>query len=102
MEVFDLTPEQEKAFKKLKSVVKECYKLKIGFVNILDRTYAYNKDMINHLDVDANYELPCIQYGYPPNVIDTIGGCSFADDQGMHSIQLTSKGRKVFNKENGI
>ena|SRR3989344_4118904 len=102
MEIYNLTANQKKAFKKLQSAAKECKKLKIGFFNVLDTTYAFNQDMIETMDVDADFELKCIEYGYPYESMKTIGGCSFADDQGMHSIKLTNKGRKCFNDEQGF
>ena len=100
MEIYELTENQLKAFKALKSAANKCTKLKLGFFNILDTTHAYNKDMIEIIDVDANFELPCSEFGYPYETMPTIGGCSFADDQNLHSIKLTAKGRKVFNFEN--
>lgn len=99
MEIYELTENQLKAFKALKSAANKCYKLKIGFFNVLDTCYAYDKNLINKMDVDANYEIPCGEFGYPYESFPTIGGCSYADDQILHSIQLTDKGRKVFNAE---
>lgn len=99
MKIYELTDEQLKAFKALKSAANKCYKLKIGFFNVLDYTYAYNRDMIEAMDVDANYELPCLEFGYPYNTMPAIGGCSFADDQNYHSIKLTAKGRKLLRDE---
>ena len=99
MEIYELNENQLKAFKALKSAANKCYKLKIEFFNVLDTTYAYNRDMIETMDVDANYEIPCLDFGYPYETMKTIGGCSFADDQVLHSIKLTAKGRKVFDAE---
>lgn len=99
MEIYELTEHQLKAFKALKSAANKCYKLKIGFFNVLDTTFAYNKDMIEKMDVDADHEIKCSEFDYPHESMPAIGGCSFADDQNCHSIKLTPKGRKVFIAE---
>lgn len=99
MKIFELTEKQLKAFVALKRAAKLCEKEKIGFFNVLDTTYAFNKNYIETMDVDANYEISCCDYGYPYENMKTIGGCSFADDQILHSIKLTPKGRKIFEDE---
>jgi len=99
MEIYELTENQLKAFKALKQAANKCYKLKIGFFTVLDTTYAFNKDMIEKMEVDANHEIACSEFDYPDESMPAIGGCSFADDQNCHSIKLTHKGRKVFNAE---
>lgn len=98
MEVFELTTEQEKAFNAMKRAVAKCKKLKIGFFDVLGTTYAYDKGKIERFDVDANYELDCGKYGYPPNSL-SVGGCSYADDQIIHSMLLTNNGRKIFEND---
>lgn len=95
MEIYELNKEQQKAFNKLKKAADECNKLKIGFIN-------KNGSIIADFDVDANYEIECITYGYPYNNINNLGGSSYADDQNLHSFKLTTKGRKVFEAEFGI
>lgn len=99
MKVYELTEPQLKAFKALKVAAKKCNKLKIGFFNVLDTTFAYDRNMIEDMEVDANYDLNCLEYGYPYETMKTIGGCSYADDQRMHSIKLTPKGLKSFDNE---
>lgn len=46
-EVFDLNPEQQKAFNRLKKAYKDCEKLGVLFVNIYGRLEAYDKKMVN-------------------------------------------------------
>lgn len=98
MDVLELTTKQKKAFKAMKLAVAKCKKLNIGFFDVLGETFAYDKANIEIFDVDKDYEFACIDYGYPPNSL-SIGGCSYADDQTIHSMQLTPKGRAIFEKE---
>ena len=99
MEVLTLTDKQEKAIAELKRAMAKCYKLKIGFFNVLDTTYAFDRAKIVQMDVDANHEFSCMEYGYPYTSFSTLGGCSFADDQNMHTMLLTKRGRKLFNED---
>jgi len=98
-EVYDLNKEQQKAFNALKRAADKCNKINIGFVNLYGSITAFDKSMISDFDVDADFELDCMEYGYPSNQIDNLGGCSYADDQNLHSFKLTSKGSKIFNSE---
>jgi hypothetical protein len=99
MEVYDLTPEQQKAFNRLTKAVKDCEKLKIGFVNVYGTIYAFDEKLVSHMDVDIQGDVPAIEFGYPPNSLK-LGGDSHADDQSCHTFILTAKGKKVFTEQN--
>jgi hypothetical protein len=100
MEVYDLTPEQQKAFNKLKKAANECAKLKIGFVNVYGTIHAFDSRLVSRMEVDIEGDVKAIDFGYPHNSLNNLGGDSFADDQGLHSFILTAKGKEVFDVEN--
>ncbi len=99
MDVYQLNREQQKAFNALRRAANKCAKLNIGFVNLYGSVTAFDNDLIEAFGVDANYEISCMEHGYPPNYINNLGGDSFADDQYIHSFKLTDKGRKVHQNE---
>lgn len=96
MEIYKLNKEQQKAFNALKRAVNKCEKLNIGFINIYGDITAFDKSIIKDFGVDCNYEIACMKYGYPSNTINNLGGDSYADDQSIHSFELTDKGRLLF------
>jgi hypothetical protein len=105
MEIYELNEKQKQAFKELKKAAEKCAKLKIGFVNVLDSCYAFNKDFIKDMDIEDRLtdkdpdKIWCLDYGYPYNSMKTIGGSSFADDQIIHFFRLTKKGIKAHQEE---
>lgn len=97
--ILELTPVQNKAIASLKRAITKCEKSNVGFFNILDDTYAYDKSMMTGIEGRERADIkimPCEEYSYPVTKFGSIGGCSFADDQTEHYIQLTEKGKKVF------
>lgn len=98
MEIFELTKKQQAAFYDLVYAVERCKKLNIGFFTVLEETFAFNGNLIKSFGVDEHNEVDCAKYGYPSNTL-TLGGCSYADDQNMHSFKLTEKGRKSFLRD---
>ncbi len=99
MKVYELTPVQQKAFNKLKKAANDCKKLNIGFVNLYGTITPYDKGLICDFGFDTDFEISCIEHGYPSNCISNLGGDSYADDQLLHYFKLTPKGKRVFNQE---
>lgn len=106
MEIYELKPEQKKALANLKRAITACSKAKLGFYNILDTTYVFNREYIKTLGVAENHSqrteegrISCREYGYTYNSFQSIGGDSFADDQADHYFILTEKGKSKLKAE---
>jgi hypothetical protein len=106
MEIYELKPDQKKALANLKRAISACSKAKIGFCNVLDTTYVFNKEYIKSLQIsdyksqkEEEGHVPCHKYGYTNNSFQTVGGDSFADDQIDHYFVLTEKGKSKFKAE---
>lgn len=81
-EIIDLTPEQEKAWKRLVRAVQD-FKASGGkFYSVLDTLSAYNGEHVATIDNDTGYHTASV---YMPS-IDCAGFSSFADD--WHGITL--------------
>ncbi|HHH2895377.1 TPA: hypothetical protein ACPZW7_005712 [Citrobacter freundii] len=81
-EIIDLTPEQEKAWKRLVRAVQD-FKASGGkFYSVLDTLSAYNGEHVATIDKDTGYHTVSV---YMPS-IDCAGFTSFADD--WHGITL--------------
>ena len=102
MKVYDLNKKQKEAFNELKRAVAKCKKAKIMFVNNYGTIHAYDSALVNRFDVDTpEADINCEEYGYSNNYLphDSLGGDSYADDQGLHYIFLTEKGREIFKED---
>lgn len=83
-ELIDLTPEQEKAWKRLERAVKDFRAAGGKFYSVLDTLSAYNGEHVATIDNDTGYHTASV---YMPS-IDAPGFSSFADD--WHGIELKS------------
>ena len=96
----DLTPDQQKAFNRLKKAYKDCDKLGILFVNRYSELYAFDSKKISGFGDDR-----ILAEGVEErSVYEITGGNSISivsewcDDDGLHFYGLTSKGVKLFNE----
>jgi hypothetical protein len=93
-ELFELTPEQEKAFARLEKAYKECKKVGIFFYNVYGRLSAVDGKKIEG-------------YGFEPSDISTADlhdtaksieiPNEWADD--THYWSLTAKGKRILKSE---
>ncbi|MGM8451231.1 hypothetical protein ACS6GG_24460 [Enterobacter bugandensis] len=81
-ELIDLTPEQEKAWKRLEKAVKDFRAAGGKFYSVLDTLSAYNGKHVATINNDDGYHTASVNM---PS-IDVPGFCSFADD--WHGITL--------------
>lgn len=91
-ELLALTPEQAKAWKKIKAAVKAFEKAGGEFYTVLEEVYAYNGKYVDRITGDEE-ESPHETYGARLDSISNPGLSGFADD--THYIHLTDKGRKL-------
>ncbi|EMG5716574.1 hypothetical protein V9T10_000171 [Yersinia enterocolitica] len=87
-----LTPEQFKAWKKIKAAVKAFEKAGGEFYTVLDSVYAYNGKYVDRITGDEE-ESPHETYNAHLDSIMNTGLSGFADD--THYIHLTDKGLKL-------
>lgn len=81
-ELIDLTPEQEKAWKRLEKAVKDFRAAGGRFYSVLDTLSGCNGEHVDTIDNDTGYHTASV---YMPS-IDAPGFTSFADD--WHGITL--------------
>lgn len=99
IEVCALTPEQEKAFNKLKKAYKECEKKGIFFVNIYGSLSAFDSDLVQDygdyiIRPEGVYEIELGGASYAEYL--TIPD-QFSDDN--HILGLTKKGMDLYLSE---
>lgn len=81
-ELIDLTPAQEKAWKRLEKAVKDFRAAGGRFYSVLDSLHAYNGEHVAAIDNDTGYHTASV---YMPSTTDP-DLSSFADD--WHGITL--------------
>lgn len=81
-ELIDLTPEQEKAWKRLEKAVKDFRAAGGKFYSVLDTLSAYNGEHVSFIDETGDHHASSVHM----QSIDAPGFCSFADD--WHGITL--------------
>ncbi len=81
-ELIDLTPAQERAWKRLERAVKDFQAVGGKFYSVLDTLSAYNGENVASIDNDTGYHTASV---YMPS-IDAPGFTSWADD--WHGITL--------------
>jgi hypothetical protein len=95
-----LSPEQIKAFNKLKSAYKACEKAGILFVNNYGSLEAYNSELVAEYADDSTLNEDCEDV-FPADEVRTSYSFkspdSWADDR--HLIQLTDKGMRLINQD---
>ena len=98
-EVCELTPEQQKAFNKLKKAYKDCEKLGVYFVNIYGSLTAFDKKKVaGYGDKDLRpggvYDIELL-HGCPAESFKISN--EWSDD--CHVLGLTPKGKKIYLDE---
>ncbi len=101
----DLTPDQQRAFNRLKRAVKDCKKLNVFFHSVLGELSAYNGEFVDAAFNESTARSDCqdmkesvaysdhIEY---KNTVHIVAG--FADDDNDQRFHLTEKGLEILNK----
>jgi hypothetical protein len=99
MEIFELTPEQQKAFNRLEKAYRDCEKAGVFFVNRYGDLHAYNSRYINGFGTDD-----FLRSEFKLKVVDAIElGNHFSitqewcDDDILHYYGLTKEGHNLIN-----
>ena len=99
IEVCRLTPDQEKAFNKLKKAYKDCEKAGIYFANCYGNLTAFDRKKVSDYGDDSmppdGVMKVRLVYGSPAECMKVAN--EWSDD--THTIGLTKKGAKIYEEE---
>lgn len=99
-DVFDLDPEQQRVFNRLKKVMKDCEKTGILLVNRYGCLHGYDSKLIECFGFE--HDISSCEDHIRVNDLDggdyVLSPDAFADDNNQHYFGLTKKGSKLFNE----
>lgn len=93
----ELTPEQTKAFKRLKKAFEDCKRSGIVMFNFYGDLNAYNGKLVNGMSDDERHNSVPVSGNNAYNTLSIPN--EWADDEGIHFLHLTSLGLKYISDE---